>query len=120
MEHGGCTIDAPKLIRGPGRKGKDSPVSHFVYILASKRNGTLYVGVTSDLGKRVWQHGQGVVEGFTREYEVKRLVHAEEFSDLSAAREREHTLKRWRRRWKVALSESENPAWRDLYDDLNR
>ena len=86
----------------------------YVYILASKRNGTLYVGVTNDLMRRVGQHKGKLVPGFTRKYGVDRLVHAEEFSSIFEARARERTLKRWHRAWKIQLIEKENPEWNDL------
>lgn len=89
-----------------------------VYLLASKRNGTLYVGVTSDLIKRIWQHRQHVVEGFTARYEVTRLVWYEQHQTLESAIRRENAIKRWRRVWKIALIESANPEWRDLYPEL--
>ncbi len=90
----------------------------FVYILASKRNGTLYVGVTSDLTRRIEAHKTGSVPGFTKQYGVHMLVHVEEFSSIGDARAREHTLKRWRRAWKLELIEKGNPTWRDLSNDL--
>ena len=90
--------------------------SYAVYILASQRNGTLYVGVTNDLVRRVWEHRQGEVEGFTKTHEVKRLVYYETFCDITAAIEREKRLKRWRRTWKLELIEKANPTWKDLYD----
>ena len=90
----------------------------FVYILASKRNGTLYVGVTSDLTRRIEAHKVGAVAGFTKQYGVHMLVHAEEFSSIAEARALEHTLKRWRRAWKLELIEKGNPSWKDLSDDL--
>lgn len=85
-----------------------------VYLLASKAYGTIYIGVTSDLMARLWQHRNGAVEGFTRQYEVNRLVRFEMFGDMAAAIEREKQLKRWRRQWKINLIESENPHWEDL------
>ena len=90
----------------------------FVYILASQRNGTLYVGVTNDLARRVWEHKQKVVPGFTRTYGVDRLVYFEEHQSILQARERERALKRWRRAWKIELIEKHNPGWRDLANDL--
>jgi putative endonuclease len=90
----------------------------FVYILASKRNGTLYVGVTSDLTRRIEAHKVGAVAGFTKQYGVHMLVHAEEFSSIAEARAREHTMKRWRRAWKLELIEKGNPSWKDLSVDL--
>ncbi len=92
--------------------------SAFVYILASGRNGTLYVGSTTNLVQRIHQHKHGAADGFTRKYGVKTLVHIEAFEELAAAREREHTLKRWKRKWKLELIEADNPDWRDLYDDI--
>ncbi len=86
-----------------------------VYILASKRNGTLYTGVTSNLVQRVWQHKAGVLEGFTKRYSVHRLVHAEFHATMHAAIEREKQIKHWRRRWKLELIERDNPEWHDLY-----
>ncbi len=94
------------------------PKRGYVYILASKRNGTLYVGVTSNLTKRVWQHREGLVESFTKRYGVHRLVYVEEHSDVRDALERERQLKKWNRAWKLELIERENPAWADLYEPL--
>ena len=88
----------------------------FVHILASHRHGTLYVGVTSDLPRRLAQHRSDAAPGFTRRYAVKRLVHVESYDDI--APRREHRLKRWRRDWKIALIEEHNPSWRDLAEDL--
>jgi putative endonuclease len=89
-----------------------------VYILASRRNGTLYVGVTSDLARRAWEHRSDAVEGFTRRYGVHRLVFAEFHDTMGGAILREKQLKRWRRAWKLELIERANPQWRDLYEDL--
>ena len=86
----------------------------FVYILASKRNGTLYVGVTSDLPHRIYQHKHGLADGFTKQYGVHRLVYVETFDDMDSAIQREKRLKRWRREWKIALIEKDNPRWLDL------
>jgi putative endonuclease len=91
----------------------------WVYMLASKRNGTLYLGVTSDLVARIWQHREGVVPGFTRDYGVKMLVWFEEHGRIEAAIQREHTMKHWSRNWKIALIERSNPEWRDLWSDIN-
>ena len=91
---------------------------YFVYMLASKPNGTLYVGVTNDLVRRISQHQEGIADGFTKKYGVKRLVWFETFDFIEAAIEKEKRLKRWRREWKVALIEKDNPAWRDLTDGL--
>lgn len=90
----------------------------FVYILASQKKGTLYVGVTSDLANRVAQHKEKVAEGFTKRYGVSRLVYYETFDAIDAAIAREKSLKRWRRAWKIALIERDNPDWRDLYPAL--
>jgi putative endonuclease len=89
-----------------------------VYILASKRNGTLYVGVTRDLTQRVWQHRSDVAEGFTRNYGVHTLVFAEFHETMEHAIAREKRIKKWRRAWKLELIEQHNPLWRDLYDEL--
>ncbi len=86
-----------------------------VYILASKRNGTLYLGVTSDLVKRIWQHKNNMVEGFTKRYGVHRLVWCEVHENMQSAIEREKQMKGWKRKWKLELIESENPNWQDLY-----
>jgi putative endonuclease len=89
-----------------------------VYILASGRNGTLYIGVTSNLHQRIADHKTNTNEGFTKRYGVHLLVHVEFFSDMITAITREKQLKKWNRAWKVALIEKENPTWRDLWDDL--
>jgi len=89
-----------------------------VYILASKRNGTLYVGVTSDLPGRMHEHREGLVAGFTRQYGVKLLVWYENHKRIEDAIQREKNLKHWVRRWKLALIEKTNPQWRDLYSDM--
>ncbi|MPZ44902.1 MAG: GIY-YIG nuclease family protein [Betaproteobacteria bacterium] len=89
-----------------------------VYILASKRNGTLYIGVTSDLRKRVWEHKNDVVEGFTKKYVIHLLVHYELHEDMLGAIAREKQLKGWNRRWKLELIEHANPRWRDLWSDI--
>lgn len=86
----------------------------FVYIMASGRNGTLYVGVTSDLVKRVWEHRNGIVPGFTRKYGCKLLVWYEVNDDLQEARLRELQMKKWKRLWKLSTIEEMNPNWRDL------
>ncbi len=89
-----------------------------VYILSSKRNGTLYVGVTSDLVKRVWEHRNNLVEGFTRRYGVHQLVWYELHESMDSAIKREKRLKDWKRKWKVQLIESKNPNWEDLYPKI--
>jgi putative endonuclease len=90
----------------------------FVYIMASDRNGTLYVGVTSDLPGRVWQHKSDVVDGFTKEYKVHLLVWYEAHENAESAITREKQIKKWNRMWKVREVEVLNPTWRDLYDDI--
>ncbi len=89
-----------------------------VYLLASKRNGTLYVGVTSNLIGRVWQHKNGALGGFTGRYRVHRLVWYEIHLTMESAIHREKQIKSWRRAWKLSLIEAFNPQWRDLYDDV--
>lgn len=89
-----------------------------VYILASKKNGTLYVGVTSDLIKRVWQHKNDLFDGFTKDYAVHDLVYYELHATMESAISREKNIKAWKRTWKLALIEKENIEWRDLYHDL--
>jgi putative endonuclease len=90
----------------------------FVYVLANRQKGVLYVGVTNDLGRRVWEHKTKAVRGFTSTYGVSRLVYYEEHVSILEARARERTLKRWRRGWKFKLIEDVNPTWRDLFDEL--
>lgn len=90
----------------------------FVYILASRRNGTLYIGVTSDLPARIYEHKIGAVGGFTRKYGCKILVWYQAFDQLDEARRRELQMKEWRRAWKLRLIEEMNPDWKDLYDTL--
>ena len=89
-----------------------------VYILASERNGTLYIGVTSELVKRVWEHKNDFVEAFTRRYGVHRLVWYEIHETMESAITREKSLKAWKRAWKLVLIENENPQWMDLYEKL--
>ena len=89
-----------------------------VYILASKRNGTLYVGVTADIVSRVWDHKTGAVDGFTKTYNVHLLVYVEFHETMAEAILREKQIKEWRRAWKIKLIERANPHWRDLYDDV--
>jgi putative endonuclease len=89
-----------------------------VYILASKRNGTLYIGVTSDIARRVVEHRSGLVDGFTKKYGVHLLVYAEFHETMPHAIVRETQMKKWRREWKLRLIERNNPDWRDLYGEL--
>ena len=95
-------------------------MAYYVYILASQRNGTLYIGMTRDLIRRGYQHRTATVEGFTKKYGVKMLVYFEAYGDVRDAIQREKTMKHWSRAWKVSLIESQNPDGRDLYDDLCR
>ena len=90
----------------------------YVYILASSRNGTLYIGVTSQVVQRVWQHKQGLAEGFTKQYGLKTLVWYEQHDTAESAITREKQIKKWERKWKIGLIETENPYWNDLYDDV--
>ena len=89
-----------------------------VYLLASKQNGTLYVGVTSDLVKRIWEHKSDLVEGFTRKHRIHTLVWYEAHETMESAIRREKVIKKWNRHWKLKMIEAENPHWRDLYDEL--
>lgn len=91
---------------------------YFVYILASRINGTLYVGVTNNLLSRVTQHREHMLKGFTKTYNVTRLVHYEMFADINEAIRREKQLKNWQRAWKIQLIEADNPRWDDLYGRL--
>jgi putative endonuclease len=90
----------------------------FVYVLANRFRGTLYVGVTGDLCRRMEQHRSGTVPGFSRQYKVHRLVYCEPYESVLEARTRERVLKRWRREWKFQLIEADNPRWLDLTPDL--
>jgi putative endonuclease len=91
--------------------------TYYVYILASGRNGTLYIGVTNDLTRRVWEHREGVMRGFTKKYGVKRLVYFEEFGDIGAIH-RENRLKKYKRERKVSLIQQKNVEWDDLFETL--
>lgn len=90
-----------------------------VYMLASQRNGTLYIGVTSDLIKRIWQHREGLAEGFTKQYGVKMLVWYEQHATMQSAIAREKAMKKWRREWKIKTIEQGNPDWSDLWFEIN-
>lgn len=92
--------------------------TYYVYILANKKNGTLYVGVTSNLSQRIDQHTDKVVEGFTSKYDIKKLVYVEQANNVEEAIYREKQLKHWNRAWKIELIEKENPDWKDLMNDL--
>ena len=91
---------------------------YFVYMLSSKPNGTLYVGITNDIIKRVWEHKNKFVEGFTKKYNINTLVYFEEHDDPASAILREKRLKSWKRNWKIKLIEETNPEWRDLYNQI--
>ncbi len=91
---------------------------YWVYILASTRNGTLYTGVTNDLTRRVCEHKEKKVSGFTEKYHVDKLVYLEEFDDIAETIAREKCIKRWKREWKLQIIEQQNPNWDDLYDSL--
>ena len=93
-------------------------MQYFIYILTSKKNGTLYIGVTSDLIKRVYEHKNELVEGFTQKYAIHNLVYFETSDSIECAIMREKQLKKWNRAWKINLIEKSNPAWKDLYPDL--
>lgn len=91
---------------------------YYIYILTNKRNGTLYIGVTSDLKKRIYEHKEKLVAGFTKQFGIDKLVHFEETNDVNQAILREKQLKKWKRDWKIRLIESVNPDWRDLSLEL--
>ncbi len=88
--------------------------NYYVYILASKRNGTLYTGVTNDLSRRIYEHKNGLIDSFTKKYNVKTLVYYESTNDITSAIAREKCIKKWNREWKIKLIESENPEWEKL------
>jgi putative endonuclease len=90
----------------------------WVYIMTNRPNGTLYVGVTGDIVRRAWEHREGAIEGFTKTYDLKRLVYFEAHETMLAAIQREKNMKHWSRAWKVGLILEANPAWADLYDTL--
>ncbi len=90
----------------------------YVYILASGKNGTLYIGVTNDIKRRVWEHREKLNKGFTNKYNVTQLVYFEQHQDIVSAIEREKHMKAWKRAWKIELIEKDNPGWRDLYNDF--
>ena len=93
-------------------------MSGFVYVMASRKGGTLYTGLTADLPRRVWEHRDEVTGGFTAKYGVKRLVWYREYDDITDAIAEEKRIKKWRRAWKIELIEAVNPEWRDLYEDI--
>ena len=91
---------------------------YYIYILANKRNGTLYIGVTSNLVKRVYEHKNNIIDGFTKKYSIHKLVYYEITDDIESAIRREKQLKKWNRKWKINLIENSNPKWIDLYYGL--
>ena len=94
--------------------------NYYIYILASKKNGTLYIGMTNDLVRRIFEHKSGSIEGFTKKYSVDKLVYLESTTDVNEAIAREKRLKKWKRQWKIDLIENSNPDWRDLSEDFIR
>ena len=92
---------------------------YYVYILASQRNGTLYIGITSNLISRVWQHKNKIFKGFTEKYKIDKLVYYSTFEDVNEAINYEKRLKGWNRKWKLQLIEKENPSWFDLYEEIS-
>jgi putative endonuclease len=116
----------PAHDRGGGRhcgthaNNGSSSMSFWVYILASRRGGTLYIGVTNDLIRRTYEHREGLVPGFTKRYGIKKLVYYEQHDTAAAAIQREKNMKHWPREWKIDLIVSMNPEWRDLYDEITR
>ncbi len=99
------------------RESMEAMKTYYVYVLASKRNGTLYIGVTNDLIRRVYEHKNNLIAGFTSKNNVHRLVYYEQFDNIEYAIHREKRLKKWNRKWKLALIEKENSNWNDLYKD---
>ena len=92
----------------------------WVYIMTNRPNGVLYVGVTSDIARRIWEHREGRVAGFTQRYRLKRLVYAEQHDSIASAIQREKNIKHWSREWKIDLIVASNPDWRDLYEEIVR
>ncbi len=91
---------------------------YYVYMLASNKNGTLYIGVTNNLIRRIYEHKEGLVEGFTKKYNIKRLVFYEETNDVESAIIREKQMKKWKRQWKIDLIQKNNSEWKDLYNEV--
>jgi putative endonuclease len=92
----------------------------YIYLMANKPNGTIYLGVTNDIARRVYEHRNGLIDGFTKKYGCTLLVWYQRFDDIQAARNREYQMKSWKRAWKLRLIEEMNPQWRDLFDELMR
>ena len=93
-------------------------MNSYIYIITNKQNGTLYIGVTSDLIRRVYEHKNGVFDGFSKKYNIKNLVYYEVYEDIDEAIKREKQLKKWNRAWKIELIEEFNKSWKDLYDEI--
>ena len=93
-------------------------MKYYVYILASKKNGTLYIGVTNNIKRRVYEHRNNMIKGFTKKYKVHRLVYYEIYDQIEEAIKREKRLKKWKRKWKIELIEKENPEWLDLWEEI--
>ena len=91
---------------------------YYVYILASKKDGVLYIGVTGNLRRRIYEHKEGLIKGFSKKYNVNKLVYFEEYKDINYAIQREKRMKKWNRAWKIRLMEEFNKDWKDLYYDL--
>ena len=98
----------------------DLAMPYYVYILASRKNGTLYTGITNDIARRIHEHRTGTASDFTRRYSVQKLVYIETHNDVEIAISREKRIKRWRRAWKIELIEANNHDWCDLFDDIQR
>lgn len=107
----------PAFVRASGNQ-QMSQKQYYVYILAKARNSTFYVGITSDLKKRIWQHKNEVADGFTKKHGIKTLVYYEVFEDPENAIKREKRLKKWERSWKMKVIEQMNPHWNDLYEEI--
>ncbi len=108
----------PPCVQAGSRHPLFMDKKYFVYILASKKNGTLYIGMTITLRNRVVQHKEGLIPGFTQKYKIDMLVYFEEYQDVRDAITREKQMKRWKREWKIELIESVNPEWKDLFYEL--
>lgn len=108
----------PEYAEASYKSEDNSKMQPAVYILASKKNGTIYIGVTSDLIKRIWEHKNDLIKGFTRQYHVHILVWYELHQTMESAITREKNLKNWQRDWKLALIEKSNPNWQDLYENV--
>jgi putative endonuclease len=108
-----------KIAAAPRGRQHLAMAGGWVYIVTNRPNGTLYTGVTANIARRAWEHREGLVEGFTKRYGLKRLVYVEPFADIGSAIQREHNMKHWPRAWKVRLILVANPEWDDLYDQLS-